>query len=178
MTPIADMIFQGWTGILRVLLVGTLAYAGLLVFLRASGKRTLSKLNAFDLVVTVALGSTLSSILLSNSIALLEGLAALLLLVALQWLVARLSVASPAFARAVRSEPSILMRGGEPCRRTMRAERVTEAELAQVLRANGATQPDDADTVILESDGSFSVIARDSFGAMRTTRVGLPEDAT
>ena len=53
------MLFQGWAGIGRTLLVGTLAYATLVLFLRISGKRTLSKLNAFDLVVTVALGSTL-----------------------------------------------------------------------------------------------------------------------
>ncbi len=64
------MLFQGWPGILRTLLVGTLAYVTLVLFLRISGKRTLSKLNAFDLVVTVALGSTLSAILLQESIAL------------------------------------------------------------------------------------------------------------
>lgn len=177
MTLIPDMLFQGWTGIIRVLVVGTLAYAGLLLFLRASGKRTLAKLNAFDLVVSVAIGSTLASTLLSNTVALAEGLTALALLIVLQWLVARLSLASPGFARAIRSEPRILMRNGEFCIRAMRAERVTKTELAQVLRANGSTQPDDADTVILESDGSFSVIARDGSSTGRTSRVGLPEEA-
>ncbi|WP_245185951.1 DUF421 domain-containing protein [Falsiroseomonas frigidaquae] len=49
------MFFDSWFGLLRVLVVGTLAYAALVVLLRASGKRTLAKLNAFDLVVTVAL---------------------------------------------------------------------------------------------------------------------------
>ncbi|SDY45070.1 DUF421 domain-containing protein [Citreimonas salinaria] len=177
MTQIPDMLFQGWTGILRVLIVGTLAYAGLLIFLRVSGKRTLAKLNAFDLVVSVALGSTLATILLSDSVALAEGMTAFALLIFLQWLVARLSVASHGFARTVRSEPRILMHNGEPCPRAMRAERVTEDELAQILRANGSTQPDDADTVILESDGSFSVIARDFTGHVRTARVGLPDEA-
>jgi len=36
------------------------------VVLRVSGKRTLAKLNAFDFVVTVALGSTLATILLNS----------------------------------------------------------------------------------------------------------------
>ena len=44
------MIFDSWAGIGRVLLVGTLAYVALVVVLRISGKRTLTKLNAFDLV--------------------------------------------------------------------------------------------------------------------------------
>ena len=52
------MFFTSWYDLLLVV-VGTLAYGGLVLFLRVSGKRTLTKLNAFDLVVTVALGSTL-----------------------------------------------------------------------------------------------------------------------
>lgn len=55
------MLFQGWPGLARTAVVGSMAYAGLVLFLRISGKRTLSKLNAFDLVVTVALGSTLAA---------------------------------------------------------------------------------------------------------------------
>ncbi len=50
------MFFNYWFGILRVLVIGTLAYIALVVLLRATSKRTLSKLNAFDPVVTVALG--------------------------------------------------------------------------------------------------------------------------
>ena len=60
------MLFDSWAGLGRVVLIGTLAYGALVLLLRISGKRTLSKLNAFDLVVTVALGSTLATVLLSN----------------------------------------------------------------------------------------------------------------
>ena len=48
-------LFDGWEGVARVLVVGTIAYVALVVLLRVTGKRTLSKMNAFDLVVTVAL---------------------------------------------------------------------------------------------------------------------------
>jgi uncharacterized membrane protein YcaP (DUF421 family) len=44
------MLFSGWDSLLRTLIVGLLAYVLLVVFLRISGKRTLSKMNAFDLV--------------------------------------------------------------------------------------------------------------------------------
>lgn len=50
------MFFNGWDSLLRTLIVGVLAHVVLVVFLRLSGKRTLSKMNAFDLVLTVALG--------------------------------------------------------------------------------------------------------------------------
>lgn len=48
------MFFDGWDSIIRVILAGVLAYVGLVVVLRISGNRTLSKMNSFDLV-TVAL---------------------------------------------------------------------------------------------------------------------------
>jgi hypothetical protein len=57
------MLFDNWHGLGRVLLVGACAYLALVLMLRISGPRTLSKLNAFDLVVTVALGSTLATVL-------------------------------------------------------------------------------------------------------------------
>lgn len=64
------MFFSGWDNLLRTLVVGVLAYVALVVFLRVSRKRTLSKMNAFDLVVTVALGSTLATVLLAKDAAL------------------------------------------------------------------------------------------------------------
>jgi uncharacterized membrane protein YcaP (DUF421 family) len=152
------MFYQSSWDILRTLVIGTLAYALLILSLRISGKRTLAKLNAFDLVVTVALGSTLASILLSEDVALAEGVTAFLLLIGLQFIVTFLSLRWYRFARLVRSEPTLLLRDGTYCREAMRRERVTEAELDTVLRTNGMRDPGEAKAVILESDGSFSVI--------------------
>ena len=70
MVQIENMFFESWSDLLRVVLVGTLAYVALVAMLRISGKRTLAKLNAFDLVVTVAIGSTLATILLSKTVTL------------------------------------------------------------------------------------------------------------
>jgi uncharacterized membrane protein YcaP (DUF421 family) len=61
------MWFDSWAQVGRVVLVGAATYGVLVLLLRVSGKRTLAKLNAFDLVVTVALGSTLATVLLDSS---------------------------------------------------------------------------------------------------------------
>ncbi len=106
------MFFDGWLGIGRVILVGVLAYLALIVLLRVSGKRTLSKMNAFDLVVTVALGSMLATVLLSSSVALLEGITAFALLILLQYVIAWLSVRSSAVSRLVKAEPALLAYNG------------------------------------------------------------------
>ncbi|NKE48315.1 DUF421 domain-containing protein [Roseomonas frigidaquae] len=152
------MLFQDWNSLLRVLLVGSLAYPALVLFLRVSGKRTLAKLNAFDLVVTVALGSTLATVLLNRSVTLAEGLVALLLLIGLQFLVAWLSVRSGRFSDLVKSEPTLLLHKGQLLEAAMRRQRVTRAEMLAALRAGGLSGPENAESVVLETDGTLSVV--------------------
>jgi uncharacterized membrane protein YcaP (DUF421 family) len=159
MPQIDQMLFDGGQGLLRVALVGVLAYAALVLLLRVSGKRTLAKMNAFDLVVTVALGSTLATILLSKDVALAEGVLAFLVLVALQFVVAWSSVRFPWFDDLVKSEPRLLLRRGAFLHAALRAERVTEGEVRAALRSQGHASVAAIDAVILETDGSFSVIA-------------------
>src|SRR5690348_14738538 len=117
-----SMFFDTWAGLGRILTVGTLAYVALVAILRISGKRTLTKLNAFDLVVTVALGSTLATVLLSKSVALAEGVLALALLVFLQFAITWLSVRSPSFQSLVKSEPTLIMHRGRPLDAAMREQ--------------------------------------------------------
>lgn len=106
------MFFDSWSGLARVLIVGLFAYVALVALLRISGKRTLSKLNAFDLVVTVALGSTLATVLLSKDVPLLEGILAFALLICAQYIITALSVRSVAVRRFVKSEPRLLFHNG------------------------------------------------------------------
>jgi hypothetical protein len=65
---LSRMVFQDWSGLLRTVVVGMLAYVALVALLRVSGKRTRSKMNAFDFVVTVALGSTVATLLPSPEV--------------------------------------------------------------------------------------------------------------
>jgi uncharacterized membrane protein YcaP (DUF421 family) len=152
------MLFDSWAGLGRVLLVGTLAYVALVFLLRISGKRTLTKLNAFDLVVTVALGSTLATVLLSNSVALAEGVLALGLLILLQYIIAWLSVRSPRFQALIKAEPTLLLHRGRFLEGAMQAERITREEILAALRASGAAEPREVAAVVLETDGTLSVI--------------------
>ncbi len=51
---------------LQIILTGVGAYLAIILILRVSGKRTLAKMNAFDFIVTVALGSILATTLTSR----------------------------------------------------------------------------------------------------------------
>jgi uncharacterized membrane protein YcaP (DUF421 family) len=153
------MWFDSWASVARVLASGLATYVLLIVLLRTSGKRTLSKLNAFDLVVTVAMGSTLSGALLSPDVTVAKGAAAFLVLVLGQLLVARLSVLSGRFARLVRSEPRLVLRDGRFLDEALRQERLTRSEVIAAIRQAGLRRIEDAGAVVLETDGSFSVLA-------------------
>lgn len=163
------MFFDDWYSILRILIVGTAAYAGLVLLLRASRKRTLSKLNAFDFIVTIALGSTLATVLLNSDIVLVEGLVALALLIALQYAITWLSVRSPRFQALVKAEPTLLMRDGRFLRGAMRIERITEEEILASLRSQGIADPAQAQAVVLETDGTISILT----GASSSDRTSL-----
>lgn len=151
------MFFDTWSGLARVVLVGVPAYVVLIAMLRVAGKRSLAKLNAFDLIVTIALGSTLATVLLSSSVALAEGLAAMALLLVMQFAVAWVSSRSPRIDGLVKSEPTLLYRHG-PLHDAMRRERVSSEELLQVARREGRADLSEVAAIVLESDGSFSVL--------------------
>lgn len=152
------MIFDDLEGLGRVAIISLLAYVSLILALRLAGKRALAKLNAFDFVVTVALGSTLATVLLSSDVAFLEGGLAFAMLALLQWAVSRLSIRWPAFRKLVRSQPRLLLENGHYLAQAMADERITEDEIEAVVRSAGFGRLDEVAAVVLETDGSLSVI--------------------
>jgi uncharacterized membrane protein YcaP (DUF421 family) len=158
------MWFDSWSDLVRVAVIGASAYLTVVVVLRLAGKRTLAKLNAFDLVVTVALGSTLATILLSSDVSWTEGALALLVLALLQSLVAWVTVRRPRMRTVVTSRPTLLLRDGHLLPAAMRSERVAEDEIRQAVRASGSGDLSDIAAVVLESDGSLSVIPASKAG--------------
>lgn len=164
------MSSDAWSGIVTILWVAPVTYLALIAFLRLSGKRTLTKLNAFDLVVTVALGSTLATVLLSKTVTVAEGLVALALLICLQFAITWASVRLGWFKNLVKSEPTLLLRDGTFIEPALRAQRVTHDEIAAVLRGKGIAHAADVGAVVLETDGSFSVLQSVDWNQASTLR--------
>lgn len=153
------MFWGGWYGVVRVIVISIFAYGGLVMMLRVSGKRTLAKMNAFDWVVSVALGSTLASMILSKDVPLVEGLVAFMMLIGLQFIIAWLSVRSQTVRELVKSEPSLMLYNGTFLASVMRRERVTEGEVRSAIRAHGYANIADVGAVVMETNGSFTVLA-------------------
>lgn len=152
-----EILFSDGERLIRTIIIGTLAYINLVVLLRLSGRRTLSKMNAFDLVVTVALGSTFATIILNRDVSLAQGTVAFALLIALQYAVTWSSVRSSWFRKCVTGEPAMLFYDGKFLSDAMRRSRVTEDEVRSAARASGHSSLHQVHAVVLETDGTFSV---------------------
>ena len=151
-------MFSNLNPFLETIITGIIAYIAIIFMMRISGKRTLAKWNSFDFVVTIAFGSILASILISTKDAFGQGILAFALLVLFQYVITWISVRSSIIQKLIKSEPSLLLYRGEMQHDTMKKERIAEGEILAALRTSGVSAVEDADAVVLETDGSFSVI--------------------
>lgn len=153
-----SMFWHSTSDIVRLIIVAPIAYVALVVVLRVSGKRMLSKMSAFDLVVTIALGSTLATILLSKDVAVVEGVTVFVLLIGLQYAVAWSTARSRRFGHVIKSEPRLVFFRGRFIDEALRRENLAGSEVLAAIRKQGVGALSAVTAVILEADGTLSVI--------------------
>ncbi|GGG59672.1 DUF421 domain-containing protein [Epilithonimonas arachidiradicis] len=153
------LLFDNWEKIGQVALMTVTSFVILFLFIRISGKRTLAKFNAFDFVVTVALGSTLSYMMLAM-VPLLEGVLVLLLIIALQYFFAKLASTSDRMEHLINSSPRLLFYKGHYIKENMSKEAITVDEIYAVVRQSGIEKLDDVLAVVIELNGEISVIKK------------------
>ncbi|CAN5704151.1 DUF421 domain-containing protein [soil metagenome] len=152
--------FESWTAVARIATLAVLTYLVVLALLRVSGNRTLAKTAAFDQVVSVALGSTLATAMLSKETTLTEGATGFLMLVLLQFVFASLILRSRWVQRLVVQKPQVLVWQGRLREETLRKTRLVESDVHAALRKASVGRVDAAALVVLESDGTFSVVPK------------------
>lgn len=159
------MFFDSWQDLLRILISAAFSYVTIVLWLRISGKRTLSKWNAFDFIVTIALGSILAAMVLSKDVKLLDGILAISLLIFFQFIITFLASRFEAFDKIIKAEPKFLYHDGEFLKDNMKTERVPKPEILAAIRASGVSALEDVKAIVLETDGSFSVIEKSDSGS-------------
>jgi uncharacterized membrane protein YcaP (DUF421 family) len=150
--------FSGWAMLGRTVVVSALGYAALLTLLRLSGKRSIAKMNVFDFVVIVALGSVLAGTITSPAMGMLDLVAAIAVLLGLQQVFAVLTRRSKRMDQWINGKPTILLYRGHMVQEQLRRQRVTEEEVQAAVRAGGEARLEDVDAVVLETDGQFTIL--------------------
>lgn len=152
-----------WSSVERladVVLSAVLFYILIVAMVRISGKRTTGELNNFDWIITVAVGSLAASGILLRDVSTLDASAAILALGALQYLTTRWVRQSDLASRIFKAEPTLLTHRGEFLEDAMARTRISREEILGALRANGCLKLDDANWVVLETNGQLSVIPK------------------
>lgn len=162
-----ELLFKDWESIWHVSVCAVLAYFVLFLFIRISGKRTLAKLTAFDFVVTVTLGSTLSSIILAK-VTVAEGSVALAIIIALQYLLAWTARESKTLEKVINSKPTMVFYRGTFLEDAMQKEVLTHEEIYAEIRKYRMLDIDEVEAVVMELNGELTVIKK-SPGSNRTS---------
>lgn len=161
-------VFNGVFGIevreLSVLQVGARAAViyifGLLLLRIVGDRRFVGRYAAFDFVLSIILGSTLSRAINSN-VSFYGTMLAGLVLVGLHWLVAEVSTRSSRFDVLVKGKSHVLIRDGQVQWRTLKKSHLTPKDLDGILHST-AKVPDPEQVAIarLESSGQISAIPK------------------
>lgn len=170
--PRPPVFFDGWYSIWRTALLATLAYIALVFLIRVAGKRSLAKMNVYDFVTIIVIGSALATSILSSDVVLLEGLTALVVLLGIQYFISFAAVRSHRIERFVNGDPVLLVHRGRLLKTALKGERISDEEIHAAIRNAGLGEVEQVQTLVLETDGTFTVIERGKAGA-RTSLVDV-----
>ena len=163
-----EIYFKDWTSLGAIALCSVSAFFAVFILLRLSGKRTLAKLTAFDFIVTVTLGSTLSSMIL-HKVTLAEGTAALVIIVVLQYVLAWLARSSRMLEKVINCQPTLLFYEGNFLKKAMKSEGITKEEIYAEIRTYRLDGLDEVKAVVLEQNGKISVIKKSTVPPARSS---------
>lgn len=171
------LILEDITNIFRILFSAPIMYVVVILYIRLFGKRTSSKMNSFDWIVTVAMGSIVASTVILKGVPLLAGISGILILIILQFIITKLSTQFVWLRNLVQSTPQLLLFEGQFLEDIMRKERVTKTEVLAAIRESGLPNVKQVYAVVLETNAHLSVISMDeSDTAFSLADVeGLPE---
>jgi uncharacterized membrane protein YcaP (DUF421 family) len=151
-------ILGGWQYVPRALITACVVFVITLIVLRIGGKRVLAKMNVFDFIFSVAIGTTMAGVILQHDAGILEATVGVATLTAMQILFAVLTTHSPRMDRVINGRPTLLFRAGKFLHRELHKQRISQEELLAAMRTRGVRDFAEVDAVVLETDGTFSVI--------------------
>jgi uncharacterized membrane protein YcaP (DUF421 family) len=142
----------------KIAATGLLIFAITLAYARLVGLRSFAKMSNLDFASTIAIGSTMSSVILNPATSLTSGALTLGVLFLLPWGINFLRRRNDRWRSVVDNDPTLLMRDGKVLQENLDREQITMQDLRSKLRQNGVTDPRKVLAVILETTGDVSVI--------------------
>lgn len=136
-------------------------YVFLLLIFRISGKRTLSQVSTFDLVLTLIISEAIQEALVDSDRSLTGAALLVVTLVGLNILVSLLKQWYPGFERILEDAPIVIVEEGRLHRERMDKERVDEQDVLSAARElQGLASLEDVRYAVVEKDGHVTIVPR------------------
>jgi uncharacterized membrane protein YcaP (DUF421 family) len=136
-------------------------YAFVILVMRVIGRRELSSMTPFDLVLLIVLGDAIQQGLTQDDYSVTGAILAIGTIATLQVATSYLSFRFPPIRTLFEGKPVVLVEHGNFVHRNLRRERMTEEEVAEEARQQQIASIDKIDWAILEANGSISFIKSD-----------------
>jgi uncharacterized membrane protein YcaP (DUF421 family) len=150
-----------WHTVLEIVLRTTVVYVLVLLGIRLTGKREVGQMTPFDLTLLLLLSNSVQNAMTGPDTSLMGGAAAAVVLLTLNFLLAEVSGLNRRFRKLIQGSPTLLVHNGSCIATHMAKEHISMDELNRALREHGVACVDDAALVVLEVDGSISVLKYD-----------------
>lgn len=167
------MLFESWHSMLHVAIRAAIAYLVIVAALRMIGEQALAKMSAYDLIVTITLGSVVAEIPFAEHIAVTDGIAIMGTFVLLQEVIRWAQARSKAARKLVAEKPRLVVWDGRVLEDRVQRWHLTVDEICAAVRRAGLASIGDVQAVVLENDGEWSVVRRRDCGADRSAFEGL-----
>lgn len=137
-------------------------YVFVVFVMRMIGRRELSTLTPFDLVLLIVLGDAIQQGLTQDDYSVTGAVVAVSALASMQVITSYISYRVKPFRKILKGEPIILIEGGKLLNQNLRRERITADDVAEEMRTQQIAAFDQVQWAILESNGTISFIQKAS----------------
>ena len=153
-----EWIMTSWLAAAMVVAGGLGMYVTVIALSRIFGLRSFSKMSGFDFAITIATGSILAAVFIAKDPPLLQGIAAMVILFAMQAAVAEMRKRFRFVESIVDNRPRLIMWGSEIDEKQMLKAKITRADLIAKLREANVTRFEQVHAVVAETTGDISVL--------------------
>jgi len=132
------------------------------LLMRIIGRRELSNLEPFDLILLIVLGDSVQQGITQDDYSVTGALIVISVFALLQLFVSYLSFRFPRLRPVLDGQPLVLVENGKPIEKNLRRERLTMEDLMEQARSQQVESLDKVKWAVLETSGEISFIPKSS----------------
>jgi uncharacterized membrane protein YcaP (DUF421 family) len=136
-------------------------YVVLLILFRIAGKRALTEVTSFDLVLLLIISEATQQAMIDNDNSMTNAFLLVTTLIFLNIVFSLIAHRWKGFEKLVEDVPLVILKDGKPIREYLDKERVDEGEILEAARANeGLERLDQIKYAILERTGQITIVPK------------------